>query len=142
MPWRSYKSLTGTREVPAGMGAGALCRLRAEARPELLDHPVRLLVPTVVGEPHSVVHVDVRHAPDEQLQLVLVEHAQHVLEPFHERAELLRDTPGDPVYHDEIDVPHFIHLRHLRHLTSSAARPGLDNHTLAEVVLCHGERLA
>ena len=120
------------------MGAGALCRLRAEARPELLDHPVRL-VPTVVGEPHSVVHVDVRHASDEQLQLVLVEHAQHVSEPFHERAELLRDTPGDPVYHDEIDVLLFIHLRHL---TSSAARPELDNHTLAEVVLCHGERLA
>ncbi len=40
----------------------ALRRPRAEARLELLDHPVRLLVPAVVGEPRPVVHVDLRHS--------------------------------------------------------------------------------
>ena len=53
----------------------ALRRPRAEARPELLDHPVRLLVPRVVGKPHQVVHVGLHHPPDEQLQLECVKHA-------------------------------------------------------------------
>ncbi len=51
-----------------------LRRLRAEARQEPLDYPVRL-VPAVVNEPGPVVHVDLRHPPNEQLQLVLVKHA-------------------------------------------------------------------
>ncbi len=55
----------------------ALCRLRAEARQEPLNHPVRL-VPVVINDLRPVVHVDLLHPPDEQLQLVLVEHAQQV----------------------------------------------------------------
>ena len=80
-----------------------------QALPEPLDHPVRLLIPAVIDESRPFVHVDLRRAPDEQLQLVPVEHAQqvqrqHAPEHFHERAQLLRDTPGDLVCYDEIDA--------------------------------------
>ncbi len=96
----------------------ALREPRTEARPEPLDHPVRLLVPAVVREPRPVVHVELHHPPDEKFRLVLVEHRQrverqHVPEPLHECAELLRDPPGDPVRYDEIDVLFFVCLRHV-----------------------------
>ena len=97
--------------------AGTPCarRLRTQARTYPVDHPVSLLVLAPVGEPRPVVHIDLRHPPDEQLQFVLIKRAQHVErrhvpEPFHECAKLLHDTPGNPVRYDAIDLLLFFRL--------------------------------
>ncbi len=45
-------------------------------RPESLNHLVHLLV--LVGKPHSVVHVDLYHPLNEQLQLVPIEDVHHI----------------------------------------------------------------
>src|SRR6266702_6507992 len=66
------------RSVSTKQARLALCGPRVEASPESLNHLVRLLVLAVVGEPHSVVHVYLHHPPNEQLQLVLVGHVQHI----------------------------------------------------------------
>ena len=72
------------------------------------NDPVSFFVPFIIRESRPIVHVDLRHAANEQFEPVLVEvrnksRGQDVAEAFHERAELFGDATRD-VCDDEVDV--------------------------------------
>ncbi|KAI3481094.1 hypothetical protein L1887_56668 [Cichorium endivia] len=115
----------------------------AHALPEPLHHLVLLGEATVVGELLPIVHIDLRHAADEQLELALVKHVDQILrnqlgEAADERLELLLDALADAPLGHELDVLLLVLVRHLDLLSALLE---LDGDHLAKLVLDRGEGL-
>lgn len=88
-------------------------------------------------------HIDVGHAADEELKLTLIEHVDKVArdqfeQAVHERVELLLDTPGDTILHNEVNVFFLVLLSDINVFTP---RFELNGHHLSESLFGDGEGL-